>query len=52
MFKCLNVIWFYSVNVKGNWDCLEEKNSQPGVKIPKYLGSQPGDKIPKIFRLS
>ena len=24
---------FHSVNIKGNWAHLAEKNSQPGVKI-------------------
>ena len=29
------IIWFYSVNVKGNWTNLAEKNSQAGVKVTR-----------------
>ena len=29
----MSIIWFYSVNVKGNWAHLTGKNSQSGAKI-------------------
>ena len=40
------IIWFYSINVKGNWAHLAEKNSRAGAKITTTQG------IRKIFVLS
>ena len=40
------IIWFYSINVKGNWAHLAEKNSRAGAKITTTEGAM------KIFVLS